>query len=96
MAKKGQKFIKYEQEFIDKIVKEKLEGKSYRYLSKEYNIPEGTIATWVHKYNKRGHSQRLKQGLKKKPENQTIDDLRLEIEILKKFQAFIDQQQEEK
>lgn len=35
MAKKGQKFKKIDEELILKIVKEKLKGKTYSYLSKK-------------------------------------------------------------
>ncbi len=39
---------------------------------------------------------RNKKGRKKDPANQTIEKLRIENEILKKFQAFLKQQHDKK
>lgn len=51
MPKKGQKFQRYDRALVISIVQEKLEGgSSYAQLSRKYNIPEGTISVWVHKY----------------------------------------------
>ena len=96
MARKKHKYTVYEQDFIEKIVKLKLEGKTYGYLTNKYNIPKGTISTWIQKRKATGNNIRLRKGKRKKPENQTIEDLRIENEILKKFQAFLNQQQDEK
>lgn len=96
MAKKGQKFKTINEELIFKIVKEKIGGKSYGYLSKKYKVPYGSICTWVKKYQDKGYVTRDKKGRKKDPSNQTIEELRIENEILKKFQAFLNQQHEEK
>ena len=96
MAKKGQKYNKVDEKLIEKIVKEKLSGKSYGYLSKKYNIPYGTVGTWVRRHNYTGSSKRRKQGIKKQPKNLTIEELRIEVEILKKFRAFLKQQHDKK
>ena len=96
MAKKGQKFKKIDEELILKIVKEKKLGKSYSYLSKRYLVPEGSIRTWVRRYTYKGYVTRDKRGVKKNPTNMTIEELRIEVDILKKFQAFLKQQQERK
>ena len=96
MAKKGQKFKKIDEELILKIVKEKKLGKSYSYLSKKYIVPEGSIRTWVRRYTYKGYVTRDKRGVKKNPTNMTIEELRIEVDILKKFQAFLKQQQERK
>ena len=96
MAKKGQKFKKIDEELILKIVKEKKLGKSYSYLSKKYLVPEGSIRTWVRRYKYKGYVTRDKRGVKKNPTNMTIEELRIEVDILKKFQAFLKQQQERK
>ena len=96
MAKKGQKFKKIDDELILKIVKEKKLGKSYSYLSKRYLVPEGSIRTWVRRYTYKGYVTRAKRGVKKNPTNMTIEELRIEVDILKKFQAFLKQQQERK
>ena len=96
MAKKGQKFKKIDEELILKIVKEKKLSKSYSYLSKKYLVPEGSIRTWVRRYTYKGYVTRDKRGVKKNPTNMTIEELRIEVDILKKFQAFLKQQQERK
>ena len=93
MAKKGQKFKKIDEELILKIVKEKKLGKSYSYLSKKYLVPEGSIRTWVRRYTYKGYVTRDKRGVKKNPTNMTIEELRIEVDILKKFQAFLKQQE---
>ena len=93
MAKKGQKFKKIDEELILKIVKEKKLGKSYSYLSKKYLVPEGSIRTWVRRYKYKGYVTRDKRGVKKNPTNMTIEELRIEVDILKKYQAFLKQQE---
>lgn len=93
MAKKGQKFKSIDERIILKIVMEKIEtGKSYRELSQNYKISSGTIMTWVKRFNDKGYVKRDKKGIKKNPSNMTIEELRIENEILKKFQAFLKQQ----
>lgn len=92
MAKKGQKQTIINEEIILKIVKEKKDGKSYSYLAKKYNVSDGSIATWVRKYNYKGYVTREKRGIRKNAENMTIEELRIEVDILKKFQAFLKQQ----
>ena len=83
MAKKGQKFNNYTKEFKEKVIKEKLiKGGSYRYLSKKYNIPEGTIITWVDRYKKDGNQ--LIERKHGRPKNEEID-YKERYEILKKF-----------
>ena len=96
MAKKGQKFQKINEELILKIVKEKKDGKTYSYLAKKYNVSDGSIATWVRKYNYKGYITREKRGVKKDSKNMTIEELRIENEILKKFQAFLKLQHDKK
>ena len=96
MAKKGQKFKLIDELLILKIVKEKIAGKTYSYLSKKYSIPIGTMMTWVKRYNDKGYVSRDKKGIKKDSRNMTIEELRIENEILKKFQAFLRQQHAEK
>ena len=96
MAKKGQKQKIISEELILRIVKEKQNGKSYSYLAKKYGVSNGSIATWVRKYTYKGYVTRDKRGIKKNPDKMTIDELRIEVDILKKFQAFLKQQQERK
>ena len=35
------------------------------YLAKKYNVSDGSIATWVRKYNTKGYVKRDKRGVKK-------------------------------
>lgn len=93
MAKKGQKFKSIDERIILNIVMEKIEsGKSYRELAQKYKISPGTIMTWVKRFKDKGYVNRGKKGVKKNPSNMTIEELRIENEILKKFQAFLKQQ----
>ena len=96
MAKKGQIFKFIDEQLILKIVNEKKKGKSYSYLAKKYKVSTGTIKTWVRKDTYKGYVMRNKRGIKKKTENMTIEELRIEVDILKKFQAFLKQQHEKK
>ena len=92
MAKKGQKQNRIDEELILRIVKEKQNGKSYSYLAKKYGVSNGSIATWIRKYTQKGYVTRDKRGIKKNSNNMTIEELRIEVDILKKFQAFLKQQ----
>ena len=96
MAKKGQHFRKYNENERITIVNEILVNKkSYSFVSKKYRVSDGTIKTWVWKYKKNGNLNPLKQGRPKS--NMTeIEKLRLENEILKKFQAFLKARTEKK
>lgn len=94
MAKKGQKFKTIDEELILTIVNEKIDkGKSYSELEKKYGISRGSMMTWVKRYRDRGYVNRNKRGIKKSLSNMTIEELRIEVDILKKFQAFLNQQQ---
>lgn len=87
MAKKGQTFNKYTNEFKKKIVYEKIhEGKSYGYLTKKHGIPEGTIITWVYQYRKNNNEViSKKRGRQKDVEI----DYKERYEILKKYQDYL-------
>ena len=94
MAKKGQKFKTIDEELILTIVNEKIDkGKSYSELEKKYGISRGSMMTWVKRYRDRGYVNRNKRCIKKSLSNMTIEELRIEVDILKKFQAFLNQQQ---
>ena len=84
------------EDIIEKIVKEKKKGKAYSYLANKYKVPAGSIATWVRRYNYTGSSSRGKVGRRKTPKSMTIEELRIEVDILKKFQAFLNQQHNKK
>lgn len=79
----------------ERIIKEKIEvGKTYDYLSKKYEIPEGTIITWVYQYKKNDRKIRKeKRGVKRKEEN---IDYRERYEILKKYLEFLEEVDQEK
>ena len=97
MASKGQKFNKYTKEFKNMVICEKIQGISYSYLSKKYNISVGTLMTWYHKYNR--PDLYPNQGQKKGPKNDknlTKEDWKERYEILKKYQAFLKAQRERK
>ena len=97
MASKGQKFKIYTDEFKSKIIKEKLQGVPYSYLSKKYNVSIGTLMTWYHKYNRPDlyPNQGKKKG-RKSEKNLTKEDWKERYEILKKYRAFLKAQREKK
>ena len=98
MASKGQKFRKYSNDIINKILDEHNNKYiSSTILSKKYDIPVKTIKNWIYKYN---HSERFlglgqKRG-RKKESNLTKEDWKERYEILKKYQAFLKAQRERK
>ena len=99
MASKGQKFNKYSNDSLKKeIVDKYLSGISSTILSKEYNIPKGTIKTWVSKLRKTGSLENdiyHKRG-RPKEKDLTKEDYKERYEILKKYQAFLKEQRERK
>lgn len=96
MASKGQKYKYQEEQLIYQIVQEKLAGKPYSFLERKYGITRGSIMTWVKRFKDKGRINRDKKGIKKSSKNMTIEELKLEVEILKKFQAFLKQQHAKK
>ena len=96
MASKGQKLKQIDEELILKIVKEKISGQAYGYLANKYKVSEGSIKTWVRRYNIKGSVNRDKKGIKKDSKNMSIEELRIEVDILKKFQAFLKQKHDKK
>jgi len=94
MARKGQQFQKYDLDLILKIVNEKInEQQSYRVLSRRYGISEGTIKTWVHQFRKEGSLGTKKKG---RPSATEEIDYKEKYEILKKFQEFLKEVDQEK
>ena len=82
MAKKGQKFKEYNEEFRLQVIKENIEGKkSARFLSKKHLIPKGTIDTWIYQFKHNGPI-RKKRGRPKQKEETNYKE---KYEILKKF-----------
>ena len=97
MAKKGQKFNKYTDDFKDKIINEYLSGESGGsiYLSKKYGISSFTIDTWIKKYKRQGNLINDINGNRGRKKEEDID-YKERYEILKKYQAFLKAQREKK
>ena len=93
MAQKGQKFNKYTPEFKLKVVSDFKKGFSYSWLSKKYNVPEGTIATWIHQINA-GNIDILTNCKKRK--NLSEQNYKEKYEILKKYHTFLKAQRKKK
>ena len=93
MAKKGQKFKKYDLEFKNKVLKEYQEEASAGYLSKKYGIPIGTIFTWAKMNKKYGGLGIVKKG---RPTIIHEKDYQERYEILKKYQDFLVTQEQKK
>lgn len=94
MARKGQKFEKFSKEIRLKVVHEKInEGKSYSYLSKKYGMNSKTIETWVRIFRRDGSLDVKKRG---KPKQDSTQDYKEKYEILKKFQGFLKEVDQEK
>lgn len=85
MASKGQRFNKYDLDLKLKVIKEKQAGKSYRYLSEKYDIPIGTMKTWMGMIKQDGALEIKARG---RPKSAHLD-YKERYEILKKFQDFL-------
>ena len=98
MASKGQKFKSYSNEERKQITKLYISGKeSIQSLSKRLEISPNTIKTWARKYHLKGTTDIIKNGRPKLDKNMSeLERLRLENEILKKFRAFIKEQDKRK
>ncbi len=95
MARKGQKFKKYTEEFKNSVLEEYFKGNgTSRSLARKYEISYHTIETWIEKAN---HPEKYPgTGQKKgRPKNSEID-WKERYEILKKYQAFLKAQRERK
>ncbi|PKK97240.1 MAG: hypothetical protein CVV58_02280 [Tenericutes bacterium HGW-Tenericutes-3] len=87
MASKGQKYGKYSKKFKLQVILEKIEkGVSYSELASRYQVPEGTVITWVYQYRKHGGFNKQPKG---RPKNDEID-YKERYEILKKFQDYLE------
>lgn len=94
MAKKGQKFEKYSKDLRLQIVHEKInEGKSYSYLADKYGMSSKTIESWVRIFRRDGSLDVKKRG---KPKQDSNFDYKERYEILKKFQEFLKEVDQEK
>ena len=98
MASKGQKFIKYTDEFVNEIVNQMNNGITAYKLAKSNNIPLYTVKNWKRRYI--NHPElypniATKRGRKKESEL-TKEDWQERYEILKKYRAFLKVQREKK
>lgn len=93
MAKKGQTFKKYDLAFKKEVLKAYRAGYSQRYLSKKYDVPEGTIVSWSESEKKYGDLGIVKKG---RPKGTINKDYKERYEILKKFQDFLDNKEPKK
>ena len=95
MAKKGQIFKKYDDDFRNKVVNDYFNNEGgVKVLAKKYNISYATIQNWVNKVNK-GQSVSPNNYLKGNRKDENID-YKEKYEILKKYQAFLKAQRERK
>lgn len=91
--KKNNRFLeKYSIELREKIVRLVLYDKvSYREIERKYKIPRNTAFNWVKKFKERGTVKPLVDG-----EISNEINYKEQYEILKKYQAFLKEQQRKK
>jgi len=93
MAKKGQEFKSYTEEFRTTVIKENSkEGKSAGSLSRKYGIPKGTVDTWIYQ-SKHNGLKRKKRGRHKRSDETNYKE---KYEILKKFLKSLEEVEHEK
>ena len=93
MAKKGQEFNIYTDEFRTKVIEENSKkGKSSNFLSRKYYIPKGTVDTWIYQ-SKHNGPLRMKRGRHKQSEETNYKE---KYEILKKFLESLEEVEQEK
>lgn len=95
MAKKGQKFRAYSDEERETIVMDYINGNgSYTSIAKKYNISsKKTVESMIRKYRQTGETSKSKKiG---RPKESEID-YKERYQILKKYRAFLKEQQERK
>lgn len=92
MAKKGQKFKRYTDEEKAEIISEYLKGtESLKSIAEKYGIASRkTVFGWLKKYRNTGTTNSDKPG--RKSNNEEIN-YKARYEILKKYQAFLKEQQ---
>lgn len=91
MATKGQKFMSYDDNFREQVVQDYLNSSlGYEKIAKKYFIPSWkTVETWVRKYKEIGTTDNQKIA------NDKID-YQKRYEILKKYLAFLREEQKKK
>lgn len=94
MAKKGQKFNKVNIEIKLEICKRHFEEHQPEgIISRDFNLPIGTVRTIFNNY-KKGYGFERKKG--RQPNPVTLENYKERYEILKKYQAFLKAQRERK
>lgn len=78
--------IETREKMVDLIINKEM---SYREIEKKYNIPRNTVFRWVQNFRKTGSVETQKITRKNKEIN-----YKEQYEILKKYQAFLKEQQE--
>jgi len=89
MAKKGQKQQQYSPELKAEALEAYHSGISASALREQYGVPKGTIFTWQRK---------IKYDIPDKPRGRPKEDqdYKAQVEILKKYQAFLKAQRKKK
>jgi len=94
MALKGQRFNKIPLDIKLEICKRHFdEYQPESKISRDFNLPIGTVRTIFNNY-KKGYGFERKKGREKNPV--TLEDYKERYEILKKYQAFLKAQRERK
>ena len=91
MAKKGQKFMEYDNDFREKVVLDYLNSNlGYKKIAEKYFIESWkTVETWVRKYKVTGTTDNQKVKISE-------INYQKRYEILKKYLAFLKEEQEKK
>ena len=91
MAKKGQKFMEYDNDFREKVVLDYLNSSlGYHKIAEKYFIESWkTVETWVRKYKVTGTTDNQKVKISE-------INYQKRYEILKKYLAFLKEEQEKK
>ncbi len=94
MASKGQRFKKVPLEIRTEAVKERIElGRNYVYLGNKYGVSSKTVQSWVRIYKRDNGLDISKQG---RPRKEESIDYKERYEILKKFQEYLEEVDQEK
>ena len=94
MASKGQKHKKYSPEFKEQVLKEYFSGEeSPKSLELKYGVSLKTVEMWVYKTKHKKIDvlvdHRSGNSGRKPYKNLTLEDYKEQVEILKKYQAFL-------
>jgi transposase-like protein len=94
MSRKGMIYKKIPLELRLEAIRERIEErKSYAYLGQKYGVSRKTIFTWMSIYKRDGSLDISKKGRSRREEN---IDYKEKYEILKKFQDYLKEVDQEK